>query len=84
MAIAKKPDRNLNNTDRRAAKFIAGAGISSDSGKSEASSTKEPTMIRIPSEIRARIDQAAKRLGISRSGFLVQSAVEKMERMDVP
>jgi len=29
-----------------------------------------------------RIDQAAKRLGISRSAFIVSSAAERLERME--
>jgi predicted transcriptional regulator len=38
-------------------------------------------MIRIPPELLKRIDEGARRLGISRSAFIVQSAAEKLERM---
>jgi|GEM_PF-4532255 len=39
----------------------------------------KPTMIRIPPDLLTRIDQCARRFGLSRSAFLVQSAAEKME-----
>jgi hypothetical protein len=39
-------------------------------------------MIRIPPDIFKRIDHGAKRLGISRSAFIVLSAAEKLERME--
>jgi predicted transcriptional regulator len=38
-------------------------------------------MIRIPPDLIKRIDRGAKRLGITRSAFIVQSAAEKLERM---
>ena len=43
---------------------------------------RKPTMIRIPSALLERIDRGAERLGISRSAFIVQSAAEKLERME--
>jgi Ribbon-helix-helix protein, copG family len=81
MAIAKNPIRNTSEAaEQQAAAFIAKAG------KAESDATKEanrkPTMIRIPPALLARIDQGAKRLGISRSAFIVQSAAEKLERME--
>jgi predicted DNA-binding protein len=39
-------------------------------------------MIRIPPDILKRIDTGAKRLGLSRAAFIVQSAAEKLERME--
>jgi hypothetical protein len=77
MAIAKNPKRNLFATsDRDAEAFISGAG------KPEHDANKKPTMIRIDPELLQRIDRGAKRLGISRSAFIVSSAAEKLERMD--
>jgi predicted transcriptional regulator len=39
-------------------------------------------MIRIDPELLARIDKAARRLGISRSAFIVSSAAKELERME--
>ena len=77
MAIAKTPVRQTN--DQRAEAFIKKArAVDADDEPSE---NKKPTMIRIPPELIKRIDRGAKRLGISRSAFIVQSAAEKLERM---
>ncbi len=82
MAIAKNPLRKTNTIpDRQADEFILGAGA----GKkppAAAHTNRTPTMIRIPPDILIRIDSGAKRLGISRAAFIVQSAVEKLERME--
>jgi hypothetical protein len=79
MAIAKNPLRNTKAApDRRAEAFISGAAVKTG----EADRNRKPTMVRIPRDILARIDTGAKRLGISRSAFLVQSAAEKLERME--
>jgi hypothetical protein len=77
MAIAKKLNSNTNAiTEQRAAAFISGAGK-----HPTGPANKKPTMIRIPPDLLTRIDRGAKRLGISRSAFIVQSAAEKLERM---
>jgi hypothetical protein len=39
-------------------------------------------MIRVDPELLARIDKAARRLGISRSAFIVSSAAKELERME--
>jgi ribbon-helix-helix CopG family protein len=81
MAIAKNPHSNTNATnERRAAAFISRAGKETDETPEHVN--KKPTMIRIPPDLLMRIDRGAKRLGISRSAFIVQSAAEKLERMD--
>lgn len=83
MAIVKRPDRNIGGTavkDHQAEAFIAKAGkIEAEVEPGEAN--RKPTMIRIPPDLLTRIDRGAKRLGISRSAFIVQSAAEKLERM---
>ncbi len=77
MAIAKNPVRKTDKaTEQQAAAFIAKAG------KPDQDANRKPTMIRIPPPVLDRIDQGAKRLGISRSAFIVQSAAEKLERME--
>ena len=81
MAIAKNPRRNLPpNVDTAAESFIAGAGQAAPVNERDAN--KKPTMIRIDPELLQRIDKGAKRLGISRSAFIVSSAAEKLERME--
>ena len=76
MAIAKNPKRNQKAaTEREAEAFISGAAKERDANK-------KPTMIRIDPDLLERIDRSAKRLGISRSAFIVQSAAEKIERME--
>jgi len=78
MAIVKNPKRLRSVSDEsKAEAFISGAD-STD----EADRNKKPTMIRVDPELLARIDRAARRLGISRSAFIVSSAAEKLERME--
>jgi hypothetical protein len=81
MAIAKKPESNtLAEAEKKAAAFISRTGEGGDKEADRAN--KKPTIIRIPPDLLRRIDGGAKRLGISRSAFIVQSAAEKLERMD--
>ena len=78
MAIAKNPKRNQSAAPERAADaFISGAGQMNDRDQN-----KKPTMIRIDPALLERIDRGAKRLGLSRSAFIVSSAAEKLERME--
>lgn len=81
MAIAKNPVRKTSETtEKKAAAFIAKAGKSGQDADRD--TNRKPTMIRIPPALLERIDEGAKRFGISRSAFIVQSAAEKLERMD--
>jgi Ribbon-helix-helix protein, copG family len=77
MAIAKNPKRNPKvAAERHAEAFISGAGAREHANK-------KPIVIRIDPELLQRIDRGAKRLGLSRSGFIVSAAAEKLERMEV-
>lgn len=76
MAIAKNPKRNL--AGRSAESFIAEAGKPVE----QPSTRKSPIMIRISPDLLDRIDRAAKRLSISRSAFIVQSAAERLDKME--
>jgi hypothetical protein len=58
---------------------LSGAGIKANAARDQ---NRKPTMIRIPQDILTRIDAAAKRLGISRSAFIVMATAEKLERDD--
>jgi hypothetical protein len=65
--------------EREAEAFISGAG---QPAAKERDANKKPTMIRIDPQLLERIDRGAKRLGISRSAFIVSSAAEKLEKME--
>ena len=91
MAIAKNPKRNLtavaSNDERQAEAFISGAGhqpgqVAPDPAPEEAAGNKKPIMVRVDPEMLKRFDLAAKRLGISRSAFIVSGAAEKLEKME--
>ena len=72
MAIVKNPKRKA---DQTADAFISGAA-------SRAQHTnKKPIMVRVDPELLERIDACAKRLGLSRSAFLVSSAAQRVENM---
>jgi hypothetical protein len=80
MAIAKNPKRNANAiADKEADAFISGAGQKADTGQEQ---NKKPIIVRVDPDMLVRIDRAAKRLGLSRSAFIVSSAAEKLERME--
>jgi hypothetical protein len=82
MAIAKRPKRNLNDSEEKKAEaFINGAGTGKG-GEEEAAGGKKPILVRIESELLERITKAAKRLGISRAAFIVSSTVRELERME--
>lgn len=76
MAIAKNPRRNRPaNAETAAETFIAGAG-QGQAAEKQHDANKVPTMIRIGTDLLERIGKGAKRLGISRSAFIVSSAAE--------
>jgi predicted HicB family RNase H-like nuclease len=80
MAIAKNPKRNQTASNERDVEaFISGAGQKIEN---ERDPNKKPIMVRIDPDMLTRIDRAAKRLGISRSAFIVSSAAERLERME--
>lgn len=84
MAIAKTPERPTSQTkEQREEAFIKKAALVKPEPPpaDQPTANKKPTMIRIPPDLIKRIDQGAKRLGITRSAFIVQSAAEKLERM---
>jgi hypothetical protein len=79
MAIAKKPNRQHTDiaSEKAAESFIAGA--ERPSVKRE---RKIPILVRFDPGILARVDEAAKRKGISRSAwihFMVSTALEQEE-----
>ena len=72
MVIAQNPKRK---TDQKAETFIA--RVSARARKEN----KKAIMVRVEPELLERIDGCAKRLGLSRSAFLVSSAAERIENM---
>jgi hypothetical protein len=82
LAIAKKPGSNTRAPDDAAAdRFIAKAGA----GKTEAMMADleekgmKPVMIRMESDLRDRIDRAAKAVGLGRSAWLRLKAIKALE-----
>jgi hypothetical protein len=51
-------------------------------GKKDGDPYKEPVMIRVDPKMLDRIDHAAKRLGISRSAFILSSTATRLESME--
>ena len=79
--ISKNPKLNTPVTsDRDAEAFISEA--SQLPATEERDANKRPIMVRVDPDILERIDRAAKRLGISRSAFIVSSSAEELERME--
>jgi uncharacterized protein (DUF1778 family) len=76
MAIAKNPRRDT--SDRKAEDFIAAAA---EEDRANGGSRK-PVILRVPVDLISRIDRAARRLGLTRSGFIVMSAAERLQRME--
>ena len=72
MAIAKNPKRK---SKQAADAFISGASPHTQH------TNKKPIMVRVDPELLERIDACAKRLGLSRSAFLVSSAAHRVEKM---
>jgi hypothetical protein len=82
MAIARNPKRNLAGaSEEHAQAFISGSGKASTTGDRD--QNKKPIMIRVDPDMLDRIDRAAKRLGISRSAFIVSSSAMRLENMEV-
>lgn len=80
MAIVRNPKRNQSIVaEEQAQAFITGAGKTTEV---EPEQNKKPIMIRVDPGMIDRIDRAAKRLGISRSAFIVSSAAVRLESME--
>lgn len=85
MAITKKPKSNLNaisskDGERAAEAFISGADKAS--APIEEAAKKIPFMVRFDADVLKRVDEAAKRRGISRSSwiqFTVSRALDQGE-----
>ncbi len=90
MAIAKNPKSNFSAVsnvvdEEKADAFVKAAGqppATDENPKETTPTNKKPIMVRVDPELLKRFDQGAKRLGITRSAFLVSSAAEKLEKME--
>jgi len=81
MAIVRSPKRKRAEGGKEKARaFISGAGPTVDTPEEE--QNKKPIMIRVDPKMLGRIDRAAKRLGISRSAFIVSSTATRLESME--
>lgn len=84
MAVAPRPGSNskqmLSDEKRMTPEqkaFINGAS----ERDSAAGGKSKPVMLRIPPDTLARIDRAAKRVGLKRAAFILSSAVERAGNM---
>lgn len=78
MAIAKKPKSNQ--TDAEA--FISGAALKSSeraAPKAADNDRRTPTVIRFPPDLLAKIDEAAKRRGLSRAAWILNAASHALD-----
>lgn len=81
MTITRNPKRNAGAaSENQVQAFISGAGQAAATVEPE--KNKKPIMIRVDPGMIERIDRAAKRLGISRSAFIVSSAAVRLESME--
>ena len=90
MAIAQMPGRKpIRNKEAAATKFIEGASApmritaAADNSTPVAGVKRTPAMIRFDAELLRRVDEAAKRRGVSRSAwvaFTLSKALDDEER----
>lgn len=87
MPLARKPlgkqllsTSNQITPDQKA--FISGSKESTQADDEPTKGRTVPVMVRVDSEMLARIDRAAKRLGLKRAAFFVSAAAERMEKLD--
>ncbi|MFL6353977.1 MAG: DUF1778 domain-containing protein [Bryobacteraceae bacterium] len=79
MAIAENPKRK-DTKEEKAEQFIASAGK-----PKEADKPLRPIMLRVDPDLLEMIDRAAKRSGLTRTGFIVSNAIKaakEIERME--
>ncbi len=50
-------------------------------GRAKSAHARKPVLVRVPDDILCRIDEVARRLGLSRSGLMLLATVEKLETM---
>lgn len=78
MAIAKRPNSNQNAIDE----FIAGS-VPPAAKKAVADDKRIATVVRVPSDILAKIDAAARSRGVSRSAFMTLAAARAVDMGDL-
>jgi hypothetical protein len=76
VAVAENPKRNTTK-DAKAERFIAEAGK-----QSEEDEERRPIMLRIKKGMLARIDKAAGRRGLTRTGFILYSTTKELEGVE--
>jgi hypothetical protein len=81
MKIAKDPKRHRTATTGEEAEALISKGEFPVELPAE-EQNKKPIMIRVAPMMLERIDRAAKRLGISRSAFIVSSTAIRLENME--
>lgn len=84
MPISPNPRRKtIPKEDERAIEaLISQGGAPASAVEAAEGGTLKPIMIRFPRHILGRIDLEAKRLGITRTAFIVQSTVRELDRAE--
>jgi hypothetical protein len=85
MPISKNPKRKTaaKENERAIEALISQGGAPANVVEAaEEGGTLKPIMIRFPRHILGRIDLEAKRLGITRTAFIVQSTVRELDRAE--
>lgn len=83
MPISQNPRRTTApKDDERAIEALISQGGAPAPANAVEGGTLKPIMIRFPRHILGRIDSEAKRLGITRTAFIVQSTVRELDRAE--
>lgn len=84
MPISPNPKRRTQpKEDERAIDaLIAQGGAPASAPEAAEASALKPIMIRFPRHILSAVDTEAKRLGITRTAFIVQSAARELDRAE--
>jgi hypothetical protein len=82
MAITPKPNGNQMLTNSKQITPEQKAFISGAQADATPRQKTRPVMLRVEPDTLARIDRAAKRVGLKRAAFILSSAVERVDRME--
>ena len=79
MSIARKPPRLTNDSERQAEHFIAGAGKTATEPPTAGTGRTAPVMIRFDRALLTKVDQAARKRGVSRSAWVQYTISRALE-----
>jgi hypothetical protein len=79
MSIARKPQSHTNDSEREAEHFIASAGRTATEPPTAGTGRTAPVMIRFDRALLAKVDQAARKRGVSRSAWVQYTISRALE-----